>query len=88
MDLTRWIREVPDYPKPGILFRDITPLLAHPPAFKYVVDTLTEEVREFEADAIGAIDARGFLVRRPGRVCVGIAPDSLSGKRPNYRRKP
>ena len=65
MDLTRWIREVPDYPKPGILFRDITPLLAHPPAYKYVLDRLTEDLRQFEAEAIGAVDARGFLFGGP-----------------------
>ena len=73
MDLTRWIREVPDYPKPGVLFRDITPLLAHPPALEYVVDALLDEVKGFNADAVGAIDARGFLLapRSPtGWVCL------------------
>ncbi len=72
MDLNRWIREVPDYPKPGVLFRDITPLLAHPPAFRYAVDTLIEEVREFEAEAIGVIDARGFLFGAPIAYALGV----------------
>ena len=72
MDLTRWIREVPDYPKPGVLFRDITPLLAHPPAFNYVVDMLIEELKEYDADAIGVIDARGFLFGAPVAYALGL----------------
>ena len=72
MDLTRWIREVPDYPKPGVLFRDITPLLAHPPALEYVVDALLEEVKGFKADAVGAIDARGFLFGAPVAHGLGL----------------
>ncbi len=65
MDLTRWIREIPDYPRPGVLFRDITPLLVHPPAFCYAVDRLAEAVGDRGADSIGAIDARGFLFGAP-----------------------
>ena len=84
MDLNRWIREVPDYPQPGVLFRDITPLLAHPPAFKYVVDALVEEVRKFEIDAIGAIDARGFLFGAPTAFALGlpVIPFRKAGKLP------
>ena len=72
MDLNRWIREVPDYPQPGVLFRDITPLLAHPPAFERAVDTLVGEVRDLEANAIGAIDARGFLFGAPIAHALGL----------------
>ena len=72
MDLTRWIREVPDYPKPGVLFRDITPLLAHPPALEYVVDALVEEVKGFKTDVVGAIDARGFLFGAPVAHGLGL----------------
>ena len=84
MDLNRWIREVPDYPKPGILFRDITPLLAHPPAFRYVVDKLVEARSECEAEAIGAIDARGFLFGAPIAYAMGlpIIPFRKMGKLP------
>ena len=84
MDLNRWIREVPDYPQPGVLFRDITPLLAHPPAFRYVVDALVEEVREFDADAIAAIDARGFLFGAPAAFALGlpVIPFRKAGKLP------
>ena len=72
MDLNRWIREVPDYPQPGVLFRDITPLLAHPPAFKHAVDMLVSEVGDLEADVIGAIDARGFLFGAPLAYALGL----------------
>ena len=72
MDLSRWIREVPDYPQPGVLFRDITPLLAHPPAFRYAVDALIDELKEFDAEAIGVIDARGFLFGSPVAYQLGV----------------
>ena len=65
MDLKQWIRDVPDYPKPGILFRDLVPMLAHPPAFAHAVDQLAEQFRSRELDAIAAIDARGFLFAAP-----------------------
>ncbi len=84
MDLVRWIREVPDYPQPGVLFRDITPLLAHPPAFSHAVERLTGEVRGLEADAIGAIDARGFLFGAPIAHALGLplVPFRKGGKLP------
>ena len=88
MDLTPWIREVPDYPQPGVLFRDITPLLAHPPAFRYAVDALVEEVRQFEADAIGAIDARGFLFGAPAAFALAAAGDPVQEGRGSCRPKP
>ena len=72
MDLNRWIREVPDYPQPGVLFRDITPLLAHPPAFRYAVDALIDELKKFDAEAIGVIDARGFLFGSPVAYRLGV----------------
>ena len=72
MDLNRWIREVRDYPQPGVLFRDITPLLAHPPAFRYAVDALIDELKKFDAEAIGVIDARGFLFGSPVAYQLGV----------------
>jgi adenine phosphoribosyltransferase len=65
LDLKQWIRDIPDYPKPGILFRDLTPLLAHPPAFRYVTDSLVERYRPGRFDAVAVIDARGFLFGSP-----------------------
>ena len=65
MDLKQWIRDVPDYPKPGILFRDLMPILAHPPAFAHAVERLAGEFRTRQIDAIAGIDARGFLFAAP-----------------------
>ncbi len=84
MDLKQWIRDVPDYPKPGILFRDLTPVLAHPPAFARVVELLTERFRTRPIDAIGAIDARGFLFGAPVALNLGLPliPVRKAGKLP------
>jgi adenine phosphoribosyltransferase len=65
MDLTRYIRDIPDFPKPGILFKDITPLLAHPPAFRSVIDRLAEHYRGRTIDAVAAAEARGFVFAAP-----------------------
>jgi len=60
-DLKKAIREVPDFPKEGILFYDITTLLADPGAFRKVVDHLAERYKDKKPDRIVAIDARGFI---------------------------
>jgi adenine phosphoribosyltransferase len=65
MDLTRYIRDIPDFPKPGILFKDITPLLAEPAAFAHSIDRLAEHYRRVPVDAIAAAEARGFLFAAP-----------------------
>ena len=65
MDLAGFIRDVPDFPKPGILFKDITPLLAHPPAFKEAIRLLVDHYRGRPIDAIAAAEARGFLFAAP-----------------------
>ena len=65
MDLKQYIREIPDFPTAGILFRDITPLLQDPAAFKYVVDRFSEEYSGKAIDAVVAIEARGFLFGAP-----------------------
>ena len=61
MDLKRHIRDVPDFPRPGILFRDITPLLAHPPALRRAVDALAERFADVRYDLIVGIESRGFV---------------------------
>src|SRR5207244_2292325 len=61
MDLKQFIRDIPDFPQQGILFRDITPLLQTPDAFKYVVDRFTDEYRQAGLNAVVAIESRGFL---------------------------
>jgi adenine phosphoribosyltransferase len=59
------IRDVPDFPKPGILFKDITPVLEDPAAFQQVVDLLVEDARQRGADVIVGIESRGFLFGVP-----------------------
>ena len=61
MDLKRHIRDIPDFPRPGILFRDITPLLAHPPALRRAVDALAERFADVRYDLIVGIESRGFV---------------------------
>jgi adenine phosphoribosyltransferase len=65
LDLTEYIRNIPDFPKPGILFRDITPLLAHPPAFRESVRRLAEHFRGHNVTAVAAAEARGFVFAAP-----------------------
>ena len=65
MDLTQYIRDIPDFPKPGILFKDITPLLAHPPALRYAIDRMADHYRNEPVDVVAAVEARGFLFAAP-----------------------
>src|SRR5436190_3068400 len=65
MDLAQFIRDIPDFPKPGILFKDITPLLAEPAAFAHAIDLLAKHYEHQPIDAIAAAEARGFLVAAP-----------------------
>jgi adenine phosphoribosyltransferase len=65
MDLREYIRDVPDFPKPGVQFKDITPLLADPAAFAYAVAKLGAHFATRPIDAIAAAEARGFLFAAP-----------------------
>ena len=65
LNLSDYIRSIPDFPKPGILFRDITPLLASPRALRYAVHQLAERFRDREIDVVAAAEARGFLFAAP-----------------------
>ena len=84
MDLTAHIRAIPDFPKPGILFRDITPLLAEPAAFATAIDLLAEPWQAGGIDAVAAVEARGFLFAGPlaVKLGVGIIPVRKPGKLP------
>lgn len=84
VELRDFIRAIPDFPKPGILFRDITPLLSHPPAFRQVVDMLCERYSEKNIDTIVAAEARGFIFGAPMAVQMGIpfVPIRKPGKLP------
>ena len=61
MDLKKHIRSIKDYPKKGILFRDITTLIKNPEAFKYVNDKIVEMAKKIEFDKVSAIESRGFI---------------------------
>jgi adenine phosphoribosyltransferase len=83
-DLKQLIRPVPDFPKPGILFRDITPLLADPRGLAAAVDGMVEPWRDADLDAVAAVEARGFLFATPLalRLGVGVIPVRKPGKLP------
>jgi len=61
MDLKKHIRSIPDYPKKGILFRDITTLIKNAEAFKYTNDRIIESAKTIEFDKVAAIESRGFV---------------------------
>lgn len=65
MDLKQSIRNIPNFPKPGIMFRDITTLLQNPSAFRYAVDSMAKRFESAEVDLIAGIDARGFVFAAP-----------------------
>ncbi len=65
MDIKDHIRSIPDFPKPGILFYDISTLLAHPQAWRATVDRLAEAIRPHAPDLLAGIESRGFLTAAP-----------------------
>jgi adenine phosphoribosyltransferase len=60
-DFAALIRDIPDFPKPGIVFKDITPLLQHPDAYRDVIEAFAERFPPSDVDVIATVDARGFL---------------------------
>lgn len=84
IDLKKYIRDVPDFPQPGILFRDITPLLSDASALQYVVDRFTAEFRDTKLDAVVSIESRGFLFGAPLAYNLGLplVPVRKPGKLP------
>ena len=79
------IRDIPDFPKPGILFKDITTLLADGPGFAYAIDLLTERYQGKGIDRIVAMEARGFILGAPlaARLRAGFVPVRKKGKLPH-----
>jgi adenine phosphoribosyltransferase len=71
MDLKQHIRGIPDFPKPGILFYDISTLLKHPGAWKETIAEMTEALRPLKPDLLAGIESRGFLVAAPVAVLLG-----------------
>ena len=71
MDLKEYIRDIPDFPKPGILYRDITPLLKETSAFQHVIDRFTEKYAGASIDVVASVEARGFLFAAPLALRLG-----------------
>jgi len=82
--LADYVRNIPDFPKPGILFRDITTLLQDPVAFKKSVDALVKKFKGKKVDKVVAVEARGFIVGGAvaQRLGAGFVPVRKKGKLP------
>ena len=85
LDLTRYIRAIPDFPTKGILFRDITPLLQHGPAFHQAIRTLAARHHGQRPDAVVAIESRGLIVGSAlaFELGIGVVPVRKKGKLPH-----
>ena len=83
-DLSRFIREIPDYPKPGILFKDITPLLGNPTAFNEAIDEFGHRYKCEAIDVVAGTEARGFIFGAALAYRIGAAfvPIRKKGKLP------
>ena len=84
IDLKDYIRNIPDFPKPGIIFRDITPLLASPEAFRCAIDRMAERYANSGVKAVLAAEARGFIFAAPLALTLGASfvPIRKPGKLP------
>lgn len=84
MNLKEFIANVPDFPKPGIQFKDITPLMANGEAFRYATSQITEFARKHDAELIVGPEARGFIFGCPvaAEMGIGFAPVRKPGKLP------
>jgi adenine phosphoribosyltransferase len=85
MDFTQVIRTIPDYPKPGIMFRDITTLLGNARAFRRAVDELVQPYAGAKIDKVAGIEARGFILGGAvaHQLCRGFIPVRKKGKLPH-----
>ncbi|MBI4492124.1 MAG: adenine phosphoribosyltransferase [Chloroflexi bacterium] len=83
-DMKEYIRDVPDFPIPGIVFKDITPLLQHPAAFKQAVEQLADRVRDRRPQIVVGIESRGFIFAAPVAYLLGagFVPVRKLGKLP------
>lgn len=88
LDLKKIIRDVPDFPKKGIVFKDITTILARPDAFREVVETVSGWAAKAQAQAIVGIESRGFIVGAPVAARLGLpfVPARKKGKLPYKTR--
>ncbi|MCZ6680694.1 MAG: adenine phosphoribosyltransferase [Candidatus Poribacteria bacterium] len=85
-DFTKFIRDIPDFPTPGIVFKDITPLLKDQRAFRGAIDAMAAHYRPKGVDMIVGIDARGFIFggALAYQLDVGFVPVRKSGKLPHH----
>ncbi len=83
-DLKRYIRDIPDYPVKGVIFRDLTPLFADNEAFTYTINYLYERTKNLGVNKVVAVEARGFIVGAPlaKLLNVGFVPIRKAGKLP------
>jgi adenine phosphoribosyltransferase len=84
MDLKSLIRDIPDFPKPGIMFRDITTLLCNPQGLSYTIDSLAQKCSGMSADYVVGMESRGFIFGTPlaYKMGVGFIPVRKPGKLP------
>ncbi|MGE4062021.1 MAG: adenine phosphoribosyltransferase [Rhodospirillaceae bacterium] len=84
MDLKHFVRQIPDFPKPGINFFDISTLIRHPQAWRTAIDRMAALVAPWKPEILAAIDARGFLVAAPLAIALGCGTIMIrkSGKLP------
>ena len=84
IDLKRYVRDIPDFPRPGILYRDITPLLAAPEAFEAAIGQFVQRYQNEAIDVVVAAEARGFIFAAPLalRLKAGFVPIRKPGKLP------
>ncbi|MDQ0224751.1 adenine phosphoribosyltransferase [Metabacillus niabensis] len=84
MDLKQFVTVVPDYPKPGIQFKDITTLMDNGEAYKYATDQIVAYAREKQIDLVVGPEARGFIIGCPVAYSLGVgfAPVRKEGKLP------
>jgi adenine phosphoribosyltransferase len=89
MDLKQFIRNVPDFPKPGVTFRDISPLLANADAWAATVHQIADRIAEYKPDLIAGIESRGFLVAAPLalQMELGFVMIRKLGKLPGMTKK-
>jgi len=82
--LKEYLREIPDFPRPGVGFKDITPLLGDPGAFKFAVDAIADHFAGTRVDKVLGVEARGFIVAAPiaYRFNAGFVPVRKAGKLP------
>lgn len=80
------IRDIPDHPKPGIIYKDITPLLLDPVAFAMTIDGLARQIGAAAVDKVVGIEARGFIFAAPlaYRLGAGFIPARKAGKLPGH----